>query len=254
MAGSAVVYSGLVLLLAGLLLTAKPIARLGIGTRSRALGTACAGLAVATIGLLAPAFDSRTTIARTRLDELAPAWQFHEVHRIRIAAPPERVFDAVRRVRADEIFLFHTLTWIRRGGREAPQSILNAGTRESLIDVATHSGFVRLADEAPRELVVGTVVVAPPGSRRETLTPRVFQAPLPPGFALATMNFLVTPDGPNGSTLTTETRVFANDPSARRRFARYWRIIYPGSAIIRRMWLRAIARRALGAGPAASGP
>jgi len=39
--------------------------------------------------------------------------------------------------------------------------------------------------------------------------------------------------------------VFANSPSARRRFAAYWRVIYPGSAIVRRMWLRAIARRAV---------
>jgi len=33
--------------------------------------------------------------------------------------------------------------------------------------------------------------------------------------------------------------------STRRRFAGYWRIIYPGSALIRRMWLRAVARRAV---------
>jgi hypothetical protein len=39
--------------------------------------------------------------------------------------------------------------------------------------------------------------------------------------------------------------VFANSSGARRRFAVYWRLIYPGSAIIRRMWLGAIERRAL---------
>ena len=59
------------------------------------------------------------------------------------------------------------------------------------------------------------------------------------------MNFLVTPDGPDGSLVSTETRVFATSDDARRQFARYWRVIYPGSAIIRRMWLRAIARRAM---------
>ncbi|MEK6768373.1 MAG: hypothetical protein AABY85_05210, partial [Gemmatimonadota bacterium] len=75
-------------------------------------------------------------------------------------------------------------------------------------------------------------------------TAEVFQKPLPPGFALATMNFIVTPHGSGGSVVSTETRVFVNSSSARRRFAAYWRIIYPGSAIIRRMWLRAIQRRA----------
>ena len=113
---------------------------------------------------------------------------------------------------------------------------------ESIIDIATDSTFVRLAQDDPRELVVGTVVVAPPGTRG-TPTSEVFQKTLPPGFALATMNFLVTPDG-SGSVVSTETRVFANSPPARRRFAAYWRVIYPGSALIRRMWLRAIARRA----------
>jgi hypothetical protein len=58
------------------------------------------------------------------------------------------------------------------------------------------------------------------------------------------MNFVVTPDGPNASTVSTETRVFASNAAARRQFAAYWRVIYPGSALIRRMWLRAIARRA----------
>ena len=199
---------------------------------------------IAVTGLLLPVSESRVSRATTRLDEFAPAWQFREVHTIRIAAAPPRVFEAILRVRADEIALFRTLTWMRRFGRDEPRSILNPGDRESLIDVATSSGFVRLADEAPRELVIGTVVIAPPGTRG-TLTPAVFQKPLPPGFAVATMNFLVTADGMDGSLVSTETRVFATSADARRRFAAYWRTIYPGSALIRRMWLRAIERRAV---------
>jgi hypothetical protein len=179
----------------------------------------------------------------TRLDEFVPVWQFGEHHAIRVAAPPERVFDAVKRIRAGEITFFRLLTWIRRGGRNLPESILNAGNTSPLLEVATNSGFIYLADDAPRELVVGTIVIAPPGARR-SLTPQIFTTPLPPGYALAAMNFLVKPDGPNGSIVSTETRVFANSPDSRRRFARYWRLIYPGSALIRRMWLRAVRRRA----------
>jgi len=241
--GSATFYSGVIIAAAGLGLAVRPIRRLGITTRWRGLAVAAAGVVLAAIGLFLPASESRISRVETRLDQFAPAWQFREVHAIRIAAPPARVFEAIQRVHADEILLFRTLTWIRRGGRELPPSILNAGNRESLIDVATKNGFVRLAEDAPRELVIGTVVMAPPGTRG-TLTPDVFQKPLPPGFALATMNFVVTADGPNGSWVSTETRVFANSPSARRRFGAYWRVIYPGSAIIRRMWLRAIQRRA----------
>ena len=246
MIGSVIVYSGLIIALAGVALLVKPIRRLRVRTHPRRLVVAGAGVLLAGVGLILPAFESRVARTQTRLDEFAPAWQFREVHTIRVAAPPPRVFDAIKRVRADEIRLFRTLTWIRRGGQPLPPSILNAGGRESLIDVATKSGFVRLADDVPRELVIGTVISAPPRTQG-TLTPQVFQRELPPGFVLATMNFAVAPDGAGASIVSTETRVFANSPSACRRFAAYWRIIYPGSAIIRRMWLRAIQRRATSA-------
>lgn len=179
----------------------------------------------------------------TRLDEFVPVWQFREHHTIRVAAPPQRAFDAVKHIRAGEITFFRTLTWIRRGGRKLPESILDPGNITPVLDVATKSGFIYLANDAPRELVVGTIVIAPPGARHP-LTPQAFTTPLPPGYALAAMNFLVTPDGPKESIVSTETRVFANSPDSRRRFARYWALIYPGSALIRRMWLRAIRKRA----------
>jgi hypothetical protein len=58
------------------------------------------------------------------------------------------------------------------------------------------------------------------------------------------MGFLIEDQGDGWSRLRTETRVFATDASARRRFAVYWRLIYPGSSLIRHMWLDAIRRRA----------
>jgi hypothetical protein len=242
--GSAVVYSGLVVTAAGLILFIKPIERLHVDSRSQALLIAGIGAILVGVGLTLPARESRIKTAKTRLDDFVPVWQFNERHTIRIAAPPAQVFAAIRSVRADEISLFNMLTWIRRGGRELPEGILNAGDTAPLLDVATRGGFIYLADEAPREVVVGTVVFAPRGGRG-VLTPDVFKSRLAPGFVLAAMNFQVTPHGPNASLVSTETRVFANSPYARRRFAGYWRAIYPGSALIRVMWLRAVRRRAM---------
>jgi hypothetical protein len=242
--GSAVFYLGLVLTTAGLILFIKPIERFHVESRSRALLIAGIGVVLAGVGLTLPARESRIATAETRLDEFVPVWQFNERHTIRIAAPPPRVFEAIKSIRANEISLFDALTWIRRGGRELPESILNAGDSAPLLDVAIRGGFIYLADEAPREVVVGTVISAPRGTRG-ALTPEVFKRQFAPGFVLAAMNFLVTPDGPNGSLVSTETRVFANSSNARRRFARYWRAIYPGSALIRVMWLRAVRRRAM---------
>jgi hypothetical protein len=57
------------------------------------------------------------------------------------------------------------------------------------------------------------------------------------------MNFSVEPlDG--GTLLRTETRVLTTDPASRRAFGRYWLLIKPGSAEVRRGWLRAARRRA----------
>jgi hypothetical protein len=204
-------------------------------------GMPVSGVALSLASLVAPACTSRVTAASSHLDAVTPQWQFHEVHRRHIAAPPERVFAAIRQVRADEIAFLRMLTWIRRFGRPLPPGILNAG-REPIIEVALKGGFIVLAEDPPRELVVGTAVIRPPGPR-VALTPALFASP-PPGFALASMNFLVASDGANGTWVSTETRVVATSPKARRIFAAYWRVIYPGSAIIRRMWLRAIERRA----------
>src|SRR5881227_582698 len=44
--------------------------------------------------------------------------------------------------------------------------------------------------------------------------------------------------------LSTETRVHVADPSARRKFARYWRVIRPFSGLTRILFLREVRRRA----------
>lgn len=237
------VYLGLVMALVGAVCVVVPIRRLGIRKRSQGVLIAAAGVAVVLVGFALPAPESRVVRVESHLDEFMAVWQFDERHSIAIAAPPGRVFQAIREVRADEIALFNALMWIRRGGRRVPEALLVARASEPLLEVLTREGFVSLADDPPREVVVGTVILAPRGTRG-TLTPQVFRKRLPPGFVLAAMNFAVRPDGAGGSLVTTETRVFANSDFSRRFFAAYWRVIRPGSALIRRMWLRAIERRA----------
>src|SRR5262249_11390454 len=85
----------------------------------------------------------------------------------------------------------------------------------------------------------------PRGARlKKDPTPADFQALHAPGFALAAINFRLADAGNGQTRLTTETRVYATDATVRRRFGIYWRMIYPGSALIRVMWLRAIRKRA----------
>jgi hypothetical protein len=54
---------------------------------------------------------------------------------------------------------------------------------------------------------------------------------------------VVTDFRADGERLTTETRIAAVDDHARRSFLRYWRVVGPCSALIRRRWLGQIAKR-----------
>ncbi len=67
-----------------------------------------------------------------------------------------------------------------------------------------------------------------------------------PGFAKGAWNFVVSERPAGGSKVESETRVACTDDDARRRFSRYWRLIGPFSALIRRVMLRGIKHDAEG--------
>ena len=251
-----VVYFGLITMFLGGVSLIKPLQFLAIHSRLHALGVVAAGLVVVIIGGSLPARETRVNPRRTQLDQLMPVYQFNEFHSIRIAAPRKKVYSSLKLVTAEEITFFRTLVWIRRFGRAGPESILNPPPKMPLLEVATRTSFILLAEEPNTEYVVGTLVRAPQGWRpsKEPSAQafKEFLASGRPGFAPALMNFKLEdchgtkPSSPPCTLLTTETRIYATDASTRRAFARYWRVIYPGSSLIRAMWLRAIRKRAEG--------
>jgi len=239
------VYFGLIAGALGVVSLLKPLTFLKIRSRAAGALVGAGGLVLVATGFALPADETKVAVARTQLDQFVPVYQFHESHSIRINQSKERAYNAIKAVTADEIALFHTLTWIRRLGRPGPESVLQAPGGVPLLEVATRTSFLLLAEEPDHEIVVGTAVVTPPGWRPKARpTPEDFKSLHTPGFALAAMNFEVEATGPGTCVVTTDTRIYATDPSARRKFARYWRVIYPGSALIRRMWLEAIRKRA----------
>ncbi len=245
--GTILVYASLAAMLLGCVSVVRPLSFIGIASRQYGIVVFLCGVAVFLIGVNLPAPEKRIAARTALLDDFLPEYQFAEFHSIRIRAPRERVFAAIRDVTANEITLFHTLTWIRRFGRPGAETILNPPPNEPILGVALRSGFMKLAEEPDLEIVLGTLVVAPPGwrpNKEKKLTPEDFKALQAPGFALAAINFRVEDAGHGETLLTTETRIYAVDASTKRKFAVYWRTIYPGSALIRVMWLRAIRRRA----------
>lgn len=245
MAASIALYAFGMLALLGLVALVRPIRSLGIRNRWVALLVLAVGYGSASHLLHATALASYVTTPTTKLDEFAPIYQFSEAVSIPVRAPADRVYRAVFEVTADEVPFYRMLVWLRRGGASGPASVLNPPAGEPLISIATRTSFLKLAEVSGREFVMGAVVMAPPGVRLASgSTPASYKDLTQEGFAKATMNFVVEPQGPEWSLLWTETRVFATDPASRDGFASYWRVIAPGSVLIRLMWLRAIKVRA----------
>ena len=222
----ALVDCGLVGMLAGALSIVRPLHFLHIPTRGAAAALFAIALTMAIAGLLIPAPLEHVAEARTDLDRAVPVWQFQVRHRTHVNASPDTVYRAMRATTADDILLFRTLTWIRSPRRRQADggTILSPPSqREPLLDVALRTTFRQVSERPPREFVVATTV----GRGVE-----------------ATMNFLIEPAAGGWSELTTETRVFADTPAGARSFGAYWHTIYPGSSLIRFMWLRAIKARA----------
>jgi hypothetical protein len=179
------------------------------------------------------------------LDEFLPDYELNEVHSTRIAAPPDEVMAAVRALSAREVpvlvglMALRTLPALLSGRRRRPR-------QGPILEGFLRGGFVVLADQ-PHELVVGAVgrFWRANGDVRR-VSPDEFAAFREPGYAKAAFNMHAQPSAEGGTLLTTETRIQPTDSHARRRFRRYWLLVHPGSAAIRRAWLRAIRRRAEG--------
>lgn len=180
------------------------------------------------------------------LEETLPHYDFREVHGTWVDADPTRVFAALNAITLAEMPMARALLTMRQlpalvRERRRPQR-----ADAPIFELLERAGFVRLGVQSERELVFGVVgrfwTLA--GNAPLTLPDAdAFNRFDRPGFAKAAMNFRLHPED-GGTRLTTETRISATDAAARRSFARYWRVIRPGSGLIRILWLRAVKRRA----------
>jgi hypothetical protein len=244
---------GIALAFLGAVSLLRPLRFLGIRSRGRAALLLGLGVGVLLLGLLLPPpREERVVQSTSLLDDWMPRYEFVERHEIRINASRESVERAILEVQTREIRLFRTLVWLRNprlpGSRE-PVSILNPEADRPILEAAVRGGFLQLERKSGEEVVLGAVILA----REKPVTPwtpAAFRALDAPGYVKATINFRIHPEGlerPEAKgwcRLTTETRVHATDLRSRRRFAAYWRLIYPGSSAIRVFWLRAIRDRA----------
>jgi hypothetical protein len=232
-------YAGLVVVLAGLASVLLPLRFLGIRSRKQALLLALSGLAFAAIALLWPVTGAPVVAGgSTELDRVLPQYDRSERHQIRVHSQCESVRRAVDEVTFADIRGFSTLMSLRAGRtvRAQPRPILTAMTGPG-------AGFTLLANTGG-EFVAGNV--GRPWKNERPLPIRdadAFRQYSGGGYSKIAFNLQVVPDEPGWCKVSTETRILATDEPARRAFTRYWRVIYPGSAFVRVLWLDAVERR-----------
>jgi hypothetical protein len=153
------------------------------------------------------------------LDSYLPSYEFATRHEVAVEADSARADRALREVTYREVPLVRGLLFARGlGGRRGEDTLLS-----TMVPRAT------VLEDVPGEGIV------------LSLTGQFWRlrgrGPEPP--ATAVIDFRARP-----GSLTTETRVHVPDPGARRKFARYWRVVRPFSGLIRVLVLRAAKRRA----------
>jgi len=161
------------------------------------------------------------------IDRFLPEWDVNEVHKIVLDVPPPQAITAVLAAPAapDLVRVLLRLRGLRA-----------AGSVESLL---LGMGFEPLARED------GEVVFGASGKPWRPRGAISSFEDATAGSVRIVANFLAE-SLPDGQTrLSTETRIAAVDDGARRAFRRYWRLVGPFSALIRRRWLAAAGRSLL---------
>lgn len=188
------------------------------------------------------------------LDDIQPEYDVTEVHSIRIDASALTVFQCIKDILPSEIApVMRFLVWLRSiPERLAGRERISMSSEEPLLSAMLSGNFVLLAEQAPRELVLGMLIPGKIGRVWDSsnLEPQCSNAEEfytcdRPEYVRVVMNLFVEEAEAAGRvSVRTETRCQGLSHSARTNFMPYWRLIRPFSGLIRRVWLRGIKRKA----------
>jgi hypothetical protein len=163
------------------------------------------------------------------LDSWLPAYAVREHHQRLIEASPEETMAATLRLPVAPDAIVRTLFRLRG---------LGAG-RHTIAAFANSGGFVTL-EQTPTTLVFGLAGRFRSGRRLATNRQEWIDW-TSPGLKIIG-DFRAQPAEGGRTLLTTETRVQPLDRAHHVLFRLYWLAVGPFSAVIRRRWLRAVAR------------
>jgi hypothetical protein len=232
-------YAGLVVFVTGLVSVAVPLRFLGVRARRAAALVALAGAVAGAAAVLWPvSADAQRAAGSTGLDRVLPEYDRNERHEMRVQGTLEQVRKAAAEVTFRDIRGLQTLMTLRAGKR------VSAPPAPMLAAMTAPGAAFKLLARTDDEFVAGNIGRPWAGGRPAPVwNADEFRAYADPGYTKIAFNMRVQADEPGWCKVSTETRVLATDPAARTAFTRYWRVVYPGSALIRLMWLDAIQRR-----------
>ncbi len=179
------------------------------------------------------------------LDELLPHHEYTDTVSVGTTANPATALRAAREVSAREMPMSLGLLTLRAIPLMISRRRVIVPRGPLWDDLMRTAGFAAFEDVPGRPLLMGYIgrPWKPTGGGAPIRTREEFLAWDAPGWAKVAAAFWAEPNG-NGTRLVTETRIHLTDESARRNFARYWRLVHFGSVLLRRDWLRAAKRRA----------
>lgn len=190
----------------------------------------------------------------TRLETWLPTPDVSAIYAIDIRASPARVFQTLKATDFGANRLVATLMALRAipallaSPRATWTRIWHPSKRSDCGPVTNLLGgaFALLEEVPDEEIVLGITgrFWTPTGTLTATDAAH-FHDPLPRGMARAAWNFHCRALTADTTRLSTETRVHCADKATRGSFLLYWRLIAPGSGLIRRAILRQVRREAL---------
>lgn len=166
------------------------------------------------------------------INRYLPVYDFSEYHSRKIKASRENVYAALQKVDFRES-LFIRLLFFLRGLRSA-----------TFLEARKH--FSVLLENPPEELVLG-LIARPWKLKGDPIKtePDLFISFQKSDCIKAVWNFDLKPI-PEGTLLSTETRVLCLDEASKRKFRRYWFFVRPFSGLMRLEMLRLIAKHVEG--------
>jgi len=231
---------GVILLLTGIVSLLKPLSFLFIFNRRIATGVASCGVLLIVASLYWPVPTYHASGNR-EIDALLPDYSFGEYHEVVADASPEDVKRAFKTMAVSDVPVIRLLTKIR--GIDDEKAVRYASKNTERSDTFSTPNFNFFVIDSTEMVTVMLLNVSLSGTAPPVKTLEEFRAFHKPGYIKVAINFRFIPQR-NGQTLvSTETRNEALTREDARIFARYWRVIYPGSAIIRRLWLDELAKR-----------